>query len=263
MRKPAAILKLTSGRVFSLLVSCCLLLTAYSSFGQSPAKLFELANDSYKAKNYKQSIEAYQKLLGDGYRNSSIYYNLGNAYYKTDQTSQAILNYERALKLAPSDEDIRFNLKLANLKTVDKITPVPQLYLVSKWQNFAGSKSSKSWGIYSICAVWLGFMAFAAYLFIDSVRRPSFFTGVTLLFLALFFFSLSYRQHQVEYGANEAILTAADTYIKSAPDASSTDLFMIHEGIKLDLLDKVGDWSKVRLADGKIGWVEQNNYTVI
>jgi tetratricopeptide (TPR) repeat protein len=251
----------TSMRCIGVLFYC--LFSILSLDAESPEQLYSISVDAYKNKDYQQAIDANQKLLSEGYRNAAIYYNLGNAYYKTDQISQAILNYERALRLAPSDDDIRFNLKLANLKTVDRINPVPQLYLVTKWESFISSGSSRSWAIFSVVSMWLALVAFALYLFIERIRRAGFFMGMGLVFLSLFFFYLSYIQSQAEYGTGQAILTATNTYIKSAPDASGTDLFMIHEGVKLNILDKVGTWSKVRLADGKVGWVEQGTISVI
>lgn len=254
----------TTGKNISACLFCvifCLLFSGISA--QSADKLFTIGSDAYKAKNYQQAIDAYQKLIADGYRSASVYYNLGNAYYKTAHISQAILAYERALRLNPSDDDTRFNLKLANLKTVDRVIPVPQLYIVAKWQALVSSQSSRSWAIFSVISVWLALVAFALYLFIGTIRRAGFFTGMVLLFLSLFFSYLSYTQSQSEFGAGQAILTTSNTYIKSAPDASSTDLFMIHEGAKLNIMDKVGSWSKVRLADGKVGWVDQGTFTVI
>jgi tetratricopeptide (TPR) repeat protein len=247
-------------------VICFILYSLFSTsslHAESAQGLYTIGTDAYTAKNYQQAIDAYQKLISDGYRNAAVYYNLGNSYYKTDRISLAILNYERALRLAPSDEDIRFNLKLANLKTVDRIIPVPQLYILSKWQDLVASRSSRTWAIYSIVSVWLALVAFVVYLFVGHFRRAGFFSGVVLVLFSIFFFCISSVESQAEYGAGQAILTAANTYIKSAPDTSGTDLFMIHEGVKLYILDKVGDWSKVRLADGKVGWVEQSTLTVI
>ena len=240
-----------------------MLLAVIGARAESADKLFIIGTDAYKAKNYDQAITAYQTLLSDGYHTANVYYNLGNCYYKTEQISLAILNYERALRLAPSDDDIRFNLKLANLKIVDHVVPVPQLSIVTGWHSFVASRSSKTWAICSVVCAWLALVAMALYLFIASIRRIAFYTGVSLIVLVLFFGYLGYAQRHAEYGAGQAILTVSNTNIKSAPDATSTDLYMIHEGVKLDILDKVGHWSKVRLADGKVGWVEQNNFTVI
>lgn len=250
---------------FSLngVMSLFFMLVFYSAFAQSPAQLFDIANNAYKSKNYDLSITAYQQLIDKNYKTPEIYYNLGNSYYKKDQIGLAILYYEKAHKLAPADDDIRYNLKLANLKTVDRLGTVPQLSIIEKWDHFTSSRSSRSWAIISIVFVWLALIGFAVFLFISSYRRTGFYTGLALLFFAAFFAYLSYGQTQAEYGTDQAILTAANAYIKSAPDASGTDLFMIHEGIKLNILDKVGDWSKVRIADGKVGWIQHNTYSVI
>ena len=233
------------------------------AYAQSPTQLFDIANAAYKNKNYDLSVEAYQKLIGQGYKSAEVYYNLGNSYYKNNQIGLSVLNYEKAHKLAPSDEDIRYNLKLANLKTVDRINPVPLLTVVEKWDHFITSQSSHSWAIVSIAFVWLALISFSIYLFVSSFRRAGFYLGLFLLCSAGFFAWLSYAQTQAEFGANQAILTTANAYVKSAPDASGTDLFMVHEGIKMNILDKVGDWSKVRLADGKVGWIQHSSYTVI
>jgi tetratricopeptide (TPR) repeat protein len=253
-----------AAKIFSrsvLIVLCALSVLQVSA--QSPTQLFEAANTAYKNKNYDLSIEAYNKLIEQGYKTSEVYYNLGNAYYKKEQIGLAVLNFEKAHKLAPSDEDIRYNLKLANLKTVDRLSPVPQLSIVEKWDHFISTLSSQGWAIVSIVFVWLALIGFTVYLFVTSWRRTGFYTGLVLLVFAAFFGSLSYTQTHSEYGADQAILTSTNAYIKSAPDASGTDLFMVHEGIKMNILDKVGDWSKVRLADGKVGWVQRTAYAVI
>src|SRR4051812_4383220 len=92
--------------------------------------LFNKGNTFYQKEEYDKAIEQYDKLLKQGYESSELYYNLGNSYYKTGNIPSSILNYERALKLSPSDEDIILNLKLANLKIIDKIEPLPQLFYI-------------------------------------------------------------------------------------------------------------------------------------
>ena len=192
-----------------------------------------------------------------------MYYNLGDAYYKTNQVGLAILNFEKAQKLAPADEDIRFNLKMANLKTTDRINAVPQLAIVTGWERFVQHYDAKGWSYFSIGSVWLALICFSLYLFVDRLRRAGFYSGAALLILSGFFFYLSHPQSRAEFDSDQAILTAANAYVKSAPDASGTDLFILHEGTKLNVLDQVGEWAKVRLADGKVGWVEHSAYTLI
>lgn len=257
----------TDGPSWSLsrivLVLLCTLGLTTGLQAETSTQLFDAANTAYKNKDYDLAIAGYNKLLSQGYKTAEVYYNLGNASYKKGAMGQAILSYERALRLAPGDEDIRYNLKLANQKTVDRLIPVPQLAIVQSWDHFVESRSSRTWGILCGVCVWLALAGFAAYLFVRSIRRLGFYLGAVLLLFAGFFGSLAYSQSRAEHGADQAILTTDSAYIKSAPDASSTDLFMVHEGIKLQLLDHVGEWAKVRLSDGKVGWIQQATYTVI
>ena len=247
-----------------LMLMLCISVTSLSAvMAESAPHLFEVANTAYKNKEYDLAIQAYSKLISDGYKTAEVYYDLGNAYYKKDSIALAVLNYERALRLSPADEDIRHNLKLVNLKTVDRLQPTPQLSVVKQWDGFVSSRSAHSWTLLSVALVWMALIAFAVYLFVGSMRRTGFYTGVFLLCFAAFFGWIAYTQTQAEYGRDQAILTTVSAYVKSAPDASATDLFMIHEGIKLSILDHVGEWAKVRLADGKVGWIQMSVYTVI
>ena len=81
-------------------------------------------NDLYEAGNYDEAIIQYEKILDLGYENASLYYNMGNVYFKLGQIGKSILYYERAKKLSPRDEDIEFNLEIANFYVVDKIDEV-------------------------------------------------------------------------------------------------------------------------------------------
>lgn len=236
------------------------MLVAARSFGQPVEELYKSANAFYKANQFDSAAVAYEKIVHQGYRTPDVYYNLGNCYYKLNEVSKCILNYERAAKLAPQDEDIQHNLKLANTKVVDKIIPVPQLGIILKWDSLVSSKSSKGWGGLALMFVWLALLAFAVYLFIHPVRKIAFAGGIILLLFSATFLSFAYRQNDKEQNPDVAILTSANAFVKSAPDANGNDLFMLHEGIKFTLLDRVGEWNKIRLADGKIGWVEKGTF---
>ncbi|MFN8277271.1 MAG: tetratricopeptide repeat protein [Chitinophagales bacterium] len=220
---------------------------------------FAKANAAYKAGQYDEAITLYRQVRSAGVENAALYYNLGNAYYKNEQTGEAILQYERALKLAPNDEDVLHNLKLANLKTTDRLPAVPQLAIVKGWDRLLHGRSSGSWAWICIGCLWAMMALLSLRLFLSSGR------GVILslvLLLAIGTVATGYAsvsQYHDEENSGEAILMTDNAYVKSAPDANGTDLFMIHEGLKMTLLDQVGDWAKVRLADGKVGWVPKSD----
>lgn len=246
--------------LFCLLsVFCCI--PTYTIAQRAP-ELYNNASALYKANQFAEAAAVYEKITAQGYRSAEVYYNLGNCYYKMQNTGKAILNYERALKLSPDDEDIIHNLKLAQLKTIDRVQPVPQLAIVTKWNNLLHSFSSKGWAVFALVLVWLSLILFAIYLFVSRRGVVMFFTA-TVFVLSLVAVGLGIKQAHTEDDSGTAILLVANVNVKSAPDENATDIFTIHEGIKLYLCDRVGNWNKIRLADGKVGWVEKNLFEKI
>lgn len=248
--------------LYSLILSFAYSLITLAVFAQSPQALYTTANAQYKAGQYEQAANGYENILSQGYKNAEVYYNLGNCYYKLNSISKSILNYERALNLSPGDEDIQHNLKLANLHITDKIQPVPQMGIIKSWNSFVGSNSSHGWTIWSMALIWLALLAWAVYLLL--LNRKVFVTlGVLLVLLSLSAGVLAYRQNGVEHDSNMAILTTTNVFAKSAPDENGNNLFMLNEGIKFRILDEVGTWEKIRLADGRVGWIEKGSFEKI
>ncbi|MDB5283318.1 MAG: hypothetical protein JWO06_2393, partial [Bacteroidota bacterium] len=257
IREPAC----PAGRfAHSLIILLCAL--SLSSSAQTPQQLFTTANQLYKTNQFEQAAASYEKILQQGYKNCEVYYNLGNCYYKLNNIGKSVLNYERALRLSPRDEDIQNNLKIANMNVIDKILPVPQLGIITWWNNFVCSNSSHGWGVYALVLVWITLVFFAVYLF-TNFRKTSLTLGSVLLLLSFAFVTLGFRQSEKEQNSDAAILMISNSFVKSAPDANGNDLFMLHEGVKFQLLDRVGEWSKIRLADGKVGWLDKNTYEKI
>ncbi len=245
--------------LFVLFVFCCM---PQHTIAQAAPELYNKASALYKANQFAEAAAVYDKITAQGYRSAEVYYNLGNCYYKMHNNGKAILNYERALKLAPDDEDIVHNLKLAQLTTIDRVQPVPQLAIVTKWNNLLHSFSSKGWAVFALVLVWLSLILFAIYLFVSRKGVVLFFT-ITVFVLSLVSVGLGVKQAHTEDDSGTAILMVANVNVKSAPDENATDIFTIHEGVKLYLCDRVGNWNKIRLADGKVGWVEKNMFEKI
>lgn len=234
-----------------------LLFVTTLAVAQEVSLQFEQANQSYRSGDFQKSIEMYEMIVKNGYESSALYYNLGNAYFKSNNIPAAILNYERAKRLAPHDEDIAYNLKLANLRVIDKIEPVPQLFFVEWWNGFVHFFSVDGWSKLLIVSLWCMTLAFAAFFLMRRLSFRKISLGWIVVSIALTVLSLvSIRQgYQQLYHQENAIIFSSSVSVKSAPDEQSTDLFVLHEGVRVEVLDSVGNWRKVRLSDGKVGWL--------
>ena len=232
--------------------------------GSSVEQLFTKGNDAYTNKKYADAINLYEQVIDSGYVSAELYYNLGSAYYKMDNISYAILNFERADKLS-DDEDIDHNLAVARLKTIDKVTPVEQIFLVEWLDSIRGNQNSAGWSYWTILFMWIVFAFFALLIFSrrTSIKKISFIGIVTSLMLFSVSFYFAYSTNEREYVKQFAILTAPSAYVKSSPDDKSQDLFILHEGVKMEVLDRVGDWNKVRLDNGEIGWIDKSSFRPI
>lgn len=237
-----------------------------SSFTNADVKsLMQKGNEYYKNNQYQFAIDEYNKLVKQGYEGTSLYYNLGNAHYRLGKVGYAILYYEKALKFSASDEDVKHNLVLAKLNIKDKVDELPPFFIFNIWEGLLASFTVSGWTI----IVYISFISLlvfiVAYIFSKSStqQRISFFTGIT--FSVLLFFSiilLIVKMHK-EYNIKDGIIVDNVITVKSSPDNSSKDEFIIHEGLKVRLEDKVDDWIKIRLTDGKIGWITEKSLGII
>lgn len=223
------------------------------------------ADSAYARQQYQQAIKDYEELLEGGV-SAELYYNLGNAYYRTDNITQAVLNYERALLLSPGDGDIRFNLQMARSKTIDKITPESEMFFVTWYHALVNIMSVDGWARTSIATFALAIVLALAYLFSARiwVRKVGFFGG--LAFIAIFLLAnlFAYQQRRELADRTGAIIISSAVPVKSTPSKSGTDLFILHEGTKVEITDgTMRDWKEIRVADGKAGWIETSKIEII
>ena len=74
----------------------------------------------------------------------------------------------------------------------------------------------------------------------------------------------AWQQKQDLINRKGAIIFAPSVTVKSTPAANGTDLFVLHEGTKVVIIDgSMKDWKEVRLADGKEGWIESKQIRII
>ena len=245
-----------------LIILALALLFPYNGKAQEhPATWFEQANAAYNAGSYDTAVVMYGKIQAAGLESVALYYNMGNAYYKMREYPMAIYCYEKALKLDPSNDEVKDNLAIANLAIVDKIEPVPQSFIVRGWQGMRAWLSGDHWAWCSIVA--FAMLLVCLYLFLRSrkvgMRKLGFFAGI--LFLVVFALSVvfAFQLKQAAETQDQAIVMAPTVTVKSSPSDTSVDLFVLHEGSKISILETVDGWNKIRIANGSVGWLKADD----
>jgi tetratricopeptide (TPR) repeat protein len=236
-----------------------------TAFAETTEDVLRKGNNFYQNKEYEKAIVAYEQLISKGYEGTTLYYNLGNAYYRSGKIGFAILNYERALQLSPADEDIQHNLALANTKTVDRVEMLPKFFIFQWWEGLLAFFSLTGWTYtaYFFYIVVLGSTAFYFLAKNQRIQKISFYSGLAAVMLLAVTASLLAVKFNRELSVKNAVIVQSEAAVKLSPDASSNDAFIIHEGLKVKLEDNVQDWVKIKLLDGKVGWVQKENLGII
>ena len=222
-------------KVLFFLLTLCLIGSAYAQ--DTALKEAEVA---YTKEDYAKAIELYEGILKSNGESAAVYYNLGNAYYKAGKIAPAILNYERCLLLDPGDSDARFNLQMARQKTIDKIEPVGDFFLVKWFKSVENLGSADSWAKTGIVCFLL---------------LIGFYLGVLFIIMVVFANIFASDQKDEMINRKHAIVFAPTVTVKSSPDASGTDLFVLHEGTNVTVKSTLGEWSEIELEDGNVGWM--------
>ncbi len=225
---------------------------------QTVEELFNKGNDDYRAGKFADAANDYLQIIGRGMESAPVYFNLGNAYYRQGKVGQAILNYERASRLSPGDADITHNLRLVNLKTLDRIEPVPDLFLIQWLRAYAAFVPAPT-AFTTLLVSWaLLFTALACVYVVRQAAVVRLLRWTVLAALALVLFSgTTLGIHALlSRDDNQAVVTVSIATAKSSPDEQSVNAFVVHEGLKVRVSDRLGDWVKITLADGKVGWIE-------
>lgn len=244
-----------------IILTALLFVSVVGAMAQTSTERWEAGNKAYIEGNYNKAIEEYTAILDGGEYSMKLYYNLANAYFKTGANGKAILYYNKALRIAPSQEDIRHNLALAEAQTKDRIAVIPEFFLNRWLRTMRNSMSCTAWSVLSLVSFGI-LLAFALLFLLASRirwRKVGFYGALCgfILFVALTSFAVSSRNDMLSH--DEAIVMGTAISVKSSPDRSATDLFVLHEGTKVEVLTEVDEWVEVVIADGKKGWTERKN----
>jgi len=237
-----------------------LILFFQSGFANNVSESMKQAGEFYRKGDFNDAIKIYEQLRNEGYQGTSLYFNLANSYYRIGKLGYAILNYERSLKISPTDEDIKHNLAFANLSTIDRIQPLPTFFIFEWWEALIALLSVNGWTYLAFSFYLILIFLFIFYFFAKTITQQKLilFSGlVTIVILAIAVSLLLVKINREQKQINAVVVEQSIT-VKTSPDSKSTDAFVIHEGLKLNLDDKLDDWVKIRLADGKVGWIKND-----
>ena len=243
--------------------------TTVTPSAEAPTDTSETAAQAYRNLDYKESISLYEALIAQGLTDDKVsaqlYYNLGNAYFRDSQLGKAILSYERALLLDPGDSDIRHNLRFAQNRTVDRIDAAANLFLANWFRGIRNVFSSNQWAATGIILFILFLACVAIYLFIRLLwaRKTAFYTGIVLFLLMMAANIFAFSQKSERTRKDSAIVMAGAATVNASPDTGSNQLFELHEGTKVKIRNRDGNWFEIRIADGSIGWIHQQDIEVI
>lgn len=233
-------------------------LSGSGALAQVPDSLFASANKLYQQERYIEALEQYQGIEKLELESASLYFNMANIYYRTNQVAPAVYYYEKALKLNPNDKDIRFNLSFANNMILDNIEPLPK----SLWQKFMEGVilrfTYETWSRIAVGLAFLFAVLFLMYHFSYSTGKKRFYfitSILSVIFVTTSLFFAYRNKHHINTNI-EAIIFAPAAEVKNAPTKSSEIYFELHEGTKVHILETLDNWKKIRIADGKMGWID-------
>jgi len=232
---------------------------------EMPERLWDAASTAYINGNYHEAVEAYEQLVARGFSSAKLYYNLANAYFKEEQLGRAILFYRRALRLDPGSVDARYNLSVAEARTKDSIEQVPEFFLTSWFRVIRQTMNCTVWSILSLISLACGLGLILLYLLTQrlSLRKTGFYGALAALMIFIVTTSFAAGERRSMLDRSEAIVMSSSASVKSAPDRSATDLFVLHEGTSVRITDRLDQWCEVTIADGKKGWVESSKIETV
>ncbi|PIB31370.1 ion channel protein [Maribacter sp. 4U21] len=240
------------------------LLFGFLVFAQEET-LFDNATAAYNEGDYEKAIGFYNTILEDGQHSASLYFNLGNSYYKLNDIAQSIYYYEKALLLAPEDKEIMNNLGYAQQMTLDAIDTMPETGLSRFYKTITAQLSFDQWAKLGVGLMILFVILYIVFYYAQyaSRKRWAFIGSLVSLFLTILSIVFAFVQYSDFQKQQPAIVFADEIGIQSEPNTGSDEIFVLHAGTKVNIIEKLNDWKRIRLADGKTGWVPSQHIKVL
>ncbi|MEM8507461.1 MAG: SH3 domain-containing protein [Bacteroidota bacterium] len=226
---------------------------------------FQQATESYNKGEYQSAIDRYTRILESGKHSAALYFNLGNCYYKLDEIGPSIYYYEKALLLQPQDEEILDNLRFAQNMRLDAIEEMPKTAMARLHDAVVLAFSFDQWATIAVVMLSLFVTGYITYyvLYSATKKRIAFISGTLALFLAFFAIAMAYLGYQDFKTKNPAIIFEREVGVTSEPNERSEKVFVLHEGTKVNVMDTLENWYKIKIADGQTGWIPSESLKLV
>ena len=243
----------------------CMLSSTIFVAQTSTKALFDNANLLYKDGKFEEAIKMYKEIEAKDSISSALYYNLGNSYYKLNKVAHTIYNYEKALLLDPLNKDAETNIEFARRMTIDNIEELPKTFLQRLELNYLKKLSYNQWSMLSIVFSFLAAILFLLFYYttISNKKRMYFLTSMFSFLLLIITVFITYDQYKKAMNTKYAIIFSPKTAVNNAPTSNSDIIFELHEGTKVNVLDAIDNWKKIKLSDGKVGWITSENIKML
>ena len=246
------------------LLSIIVMLIAFLGNAQNEA-LFNRATETYNNGDYQKAIDYYSEILDNGEHSAELYFNLGNANYKLNQIAPSIYNYEKALLLSPNDKEIKNNLTYARNMTLDAIEVMPETGLSRIYKAITGIMTFDQWSYTAVLFMFLFVLLYIAFYYFKyaTKKRIAFISSIVSLFISVMAVVFAFVQYNDFKADQPAIVFDSEVQIKAEPNKRSEPIFVLHEGTKVNVLDELNEWKKIKIVDGKTGWVSSESIKLL
>lgn len=246
-----------------IFIMVCLLM-AVQVVGQSEV-LFQKATEAYNEGEYQKAIDFYEDILENGKHSAELYFNLGNCHYKLDEIGPSIYYYEKALLLQPNDREIKNNLSFAQNMRLDAIEEMPKTAMNRLHDSVVLALTPDQWGYLAVAMIVLFVLGFIIYyiLYSATYKRIAFIIANAALFISIFSVVMGYLGNRHQNSKNPAIIFEREVVITSEPNERSEKVFALHEGTKVNVLESLENWSKIKIADGQTGWMPSESLKLL
>jgi len=248
-----------------LILCLCILCSVSLLSATNVDSLFHAGNSLYEEGKYEEALGIYYQVIEQNKESADLYYNMGNAAYRSNSIGYAILYYEKALKLEPTHEDAANNLEFVSQYRLDAFEEVPRLF-IGTWVNaFVHMLPERIWSFLAMFLFFVILTGTLVYLFANRIalKKAGFVSALAGLLLFVLAISAAATRHREVIRPDTGVILAPSVVVRSSPSESGTELFILHEGTKVDISEEVGGWQNIRVIDGREGWILADDFDSI